>query len=250
MKPNGITYDLKNERVDVAYSDGGCAKGQSSEWNVPFGTVTAITVYPQTKLLLSDLHMDMSGFEKFVNPHNPDFIYYKNEEKGIIIDTKSDGGVVSTQYFPAAKDGRLRCPNSSAKESNLEARKFDEYSDLPFEDEKARLDNLASYLQEKRDLIGYIIVYAGQQAHAGEAKARAERAKSYLVRECGLDSGRVVIIDGGYREKLMFELYAIPRSAPPPAPTLTVNPDEVHIISHNQAETLTLGPLADGRGQG
>ena len=28
MTPNGITYDLKNERVNVVYSDGGCAKGQ------------------------------------------------------------------------------------------------------------------------------------------------------------------------------------------------------------------------------
>lgn len=224
MKPNGITYDLKNERVNITYSDGGCAKGQPSEWNVPYGTVIGITVYPQTRLLLSDLHMDLDGFEKFVNPHNPDLIYYSNKEKGISVGTRSNGEVISTQYFPGAKDSQLHCHNSSAREPNLEARKFDEYSDLPFKDEKARLDNLASYLRERRDLIGYVIVYAGQQAHTGEAKARAERAKSYLVSECGLDSGRVVIIYDGHREKLTFELYAMPRSASPPASTSTVNP--------------------------
>ena len=45
MEPGGITYDLKTERVNVVYSDGGCAKGKPAEWNVPLNTVIGIRVY-------------------------------------------------------------------------------------------------------------------------------------------------------------------------------------------------------------
>jgi hypothetical protein len=46
------SLDLQTERVNVGYSHGGCQKGE--EWDVPSGTVTMITVYPQTKVMLSD----------------------------------------------------------------------------------------------------------------------------------------------------------------------------------------------------
>ena len=235
MMPNGITYDLKNERVNVVYSDGGCAKGQPSEWNVPLDTVIGITVYPQTKLMLSDLRIDLNRFEKFINPHNPDSVSYNNEEAGISIGTRSNGEVIVVQYLPAAKDNYLRCPNSSAQQSGGDARKFDEYSTIPFSDEKARLDNLAIYLKREPKLIGYIITYAGQQARADEAEARADRAKSYLVNERGIKSEHVVTIDGGYREKPMVELYLLPRDVSPPTATPTVDPSEVQIIKAGNA---------------
>jgi hypothetical protein len=229
MTPNGITYDLKNERVNITYSAGGCAEDRPSEWNVPPGTVIGITIYPQTKLLLSDLQIDLNGFEKFINPHNPDSVYYNNEE-GVSIGTKSNGEVVVVQYLPSVKDNRLRCPNSSAQQHGLEASKFDEYSNLPLNDENARLDNLANYMRRKAELIGYIITYAGRQARPGEAKAHAARAKSYLVNERGIESERVVTMDGGRREKSMVELYVLPRDVSPPAATPTVNSSEAQVV--------------------
>lgn len=232
--PNGITYDLKNERVTLGYSSGSCEKGQS-EWDVPPNTVTSIRVYPQTKVMLSELHLDLSKFKKFINPHNPDFVSYNNAEEGVGMITRLNGEVVVMHYLPSAKDSYLRCPNSSTRQSGLEARKFDEYSNLIFTDEKARLDNFANYLQKRPELLGYIIAYAGRRARVGEAKIRTERAKSYLVKERGIDSGRIVTMDGGYREKLMFELYAMSRDVSPPAPTPTVNPREVYIINNNSA---------------
>src|SRR5216683_7963535 len=58
MQPKGITYDLKNERVNVVYSDGKCAKGWPYGWNVPPGTVIGITIYQQPRPKLSDLSID------------------------------------------------------------------------------------------------------------------------------------------------------------------------------------------------
>ena len=49
MQSKGITYDLKNERVNVIYSEGSCAKGWPYGWNVKPGTVIAITIYPQQR---------------------------------------------------------------------------------------------------------------------------------------------------------------------------------------------------------
>jgi hypothetical protein len=219
MMPNGITYDLKNERVNVGYSNGGCENSQA-EWNVPSGTVTSIIIYLQTKLTLSDLGIDLNRFEKFINPHNPDSVYYNNNEQGISFGTKPTGEVVVIEYFPAAKDSHLRCPGFSPTRltsDEMQYYKFDEYSNLPLSDEKARLDNFAIHLRKEPQFKGYIIVYAGPRARPGEAQARAKRAKDYLVNIRAIVAERVVTIDGGRRIESGVQLYALPMGVFAPA---------------------------------
>jgi len=50
--------------------------------------------------------------------------------------------------------------------------KFDEYEDLAFSDEMARLDNFALQLQSQPRARGFVIVYAGKKALVAEAKNR------------------------------------------------------------------------------
>src|SRR4026207_1897071 len=57
VQPNGRTYDLKNERVNIVYANGGC-NNRAVEWNVPPDTVISITVYPQSEVRVSDLGID------------------------------------------------------------------------------------------------------------------------------------------------------------------------------------------------
>jgi hypothetical protein len=66
-------------------------------------------------------------------------------------------------------------------------RKFDIWwGKIPFSEEKARLDNLAIYIQkEEPTFIAYLIVYGGKRGCAGEAQAHAVRAKNYLVNKGG-----------------------------------------------------------------
>lgn len=214
MRPGGITYDLRTERVNVAYSQGGCETGE--EWNVPSGTVTMITIYPQTKVMLSDLEIDLNRFHKFLDPHIGDSIF-TNEAEGMSLRTASSGEVISIQYFPQTNDDHLRC---STAPQVRDARKFDEYSNLPFSDEKARLDNFAIYLQKDEPTFkGYIIFYAGQRVRSAAAQVRAKRARDYLIKVRGIEAARIVTIDGGCREKFQVELYALPSSMSPPAPT-------------------------------
>jgi len=97
----------------------------------------------------------------------------------------------------------------------LECKKFDEYGDIKFNDEKARLDNFASALQNEAGSQGYIIGYG---ACEGQGLARANRAKDYLVNTRGIDAGRIRVVDGGCRGDLLVQPFACPPGAPAPTP--------------------------------
>ncbi len=58
--------------------------------------------------------------------------------------------------------------------------RFDEYGDIAFSAEKARLDNFAIQLQSQTDA-RYIIVYAGRKALVAEAMTEPIARKTYLV---------------------------------------------------------------------
>src|SRR6266496_2215459 len=216
------TYETNAERVLVFYSAGQCKEGTSNVWNVPRDTVLSLTVHPNAKLLVDDLRLDKTKYERVPDYHVQSVVYYFNKEEGVRISARAlerEGeNVDSITYEPAAKDSYLRCSNSSAQradpnEKEYLIRKFDEYSDLSFEDEKARLDNFAIYLQKSEpEFKGYIIVYAGQGMPSSEALTRAKRAKDYLVKVRSIEAARIVTIDGGCREKLEVELYALPKS--------------------------------------
>ncbi|MGH9971598.1 MAG: PKD domain-containing protein [Pyrinomonadaceae bacterium] len=92
--------------------------------------------------------------------------------------------------------------------------KFDEYGDIKFNDEKARLDNYAIQLQNQTGSQGYIIAYGTCE---GQGQARADRAKNYLVNTRGIEAGRIVTIDGGCRSDLTVQLWIVPTGATPPA---------------------------------
>jgi len=92
-------------------------------------------------------------------------------------------------------------------------RKFDEYGNIRFNDEKARLDNYAIQLQNEPGSTGTIIVYG---SCAGEAQQRGDRAKDYLVNTRGIEAGRITVVDGGCRADLTVQLWVVPQGAAAP----------------------------------
>jgi hypothetical protein len=109
-------------------------------------------------------------------------------------------------------------------------RKFDEYGNIHWGDERARLDNFAIELQNDPLAQGYIICYGGKVGRAGEAQRRCYRAMSYINRQRGIEASRIVTVDGGYKEELNVELWAVPSGATPPVGSPTVDPREVRFI--------------------
>jgi hypothetical protein len=93
-------------------------------------------------------------------------------------------------------------------------RKFDEYGNIRFNDEKARLDNYAIQLQNEPTAQGYIIAYG---SCGSEGQERGNRAKDYLVNTRGIDGGRIMVVDGGCMPELKVELWIVPAGATAPA---------------------------------
>jgi hypothetical protein len=104
---------------------------------------------------------------------------------------------------------------------------FDTYGRIARNDEKARLDNFAVALQNDPGATGYIIAYGGRRGPAGEAQTRADFAKNYLVNSRGIDPGRLVTVDGGFREEATTELWLVPSGATPPTASPNVDASEV-----------------------
>jgi hypothetical protein len=108
--------------------------------------------------------------------------------------------------------------------------KLSEFEENYSEALQANLDNLAVMLQREPELEGYIVVYGGRVGRRGHARSRGERAKYYLTNMRGLQSDRFTVIEGGYRERLMFEIWLIPRNGQKPVPTPSVDPHYVSFV--------------------
>jgi len=101
-------------------------------------------------------------------------------------------------------------------------RKFDEYGRIAWSDEKARLANAASTLQRgAADIVIFLVAYAGRYACVGEAEKRNRRAKNYLVTKRKVSPNRIVLLDGGYQEESVVEIWVLPGDMKPyPTPTV------------------------------
>ena len=98
----------------------------------------------------------------------------------------------------------------------LECKKFDEFPDLPRNDEKARLDNFAIGLQNDPTATAYVIVYPGQGGRSGDVQRHTSRVVDYLTNSRGIDARRIVTMVGPARPELIVELWTCPQGAKPP----------------------------------
>lgn len=205
--------------------------------NVPAGTVLMIEIRPKKELTLRDLSIDETKFRKFDPSDPPDIGYqaYINEQEGLIVRTY-ESKVDQIVYIASAAD-KGRCPDFYADPETMVKKiacafgpvKFDEFGDLSAKDENSRLDNFAIQLEHESGTVAYIIVYAGRRARVGEAYTRSKGAKDYLEGHRGM-MGRVVAIDGGYREDFTMELFIGLREVGPPTASPTLDSSEVQII--------------------
>jgi hypothetical protein len=106
-------------------------------------------------------------------------------------------------------------------------KRFDEFPSVAFDDDKARLDNLAIELQNNPGATGYVVAYGGRNSRAGEADRMGRRAVEYLSATRGISRERIIFVNGGYREVNSFELWVVPQGAEAPRPTPTLSPEQV-----------------------
>jgi hypothetical protein len=94
----------------------------------------------------------------------------------------------------------------------------------------ARLDNFAVQLQNEPSAKGLIVVYGGRRFRGrlprqGEADARAARLKTYLVDRRGIPKDRIMVVNWGYVEEWIVQLWMVPHGAsiPDRLPTIPTN---------------------------
>ena len=136
----------------------------------------------------------------------------------ITVDTVGLAGQTMTASLNVRANG-LDCPASCAVQfpvPQLECRKFDEFPNIPRNEEKARLDNFAIELQNAPGSTAYIIVYPGRDGRTGEAEQRATRVVDYLVSYRGIDVNRTIRLIGPTGNALRVELWTCPQGARPP----------------------------------
>ncbi len=105
------------------------------------------------------------------------------------------------------------------------AAKADEFGELAVEKENERLAYLSGALAQTDDQL-YIIAYAGRTNARGYAATALRRMRTQLT-ETGFDAGRVMVMDGGFREQPAFELWVVPQGAEAPKPSPTVDRREI-----------------------
>ena len=141
------------------------------------------------------------------------------------------GGAWWTQARAAGASAAVpRGVDSLAPPVPAPTRAIDEYGNISWNDERARLDNLAIELQNGPSWLGHITCYGGRLGRRGEARRRCERAKNYISGYRGIPAERILTLDGGYREELTVVLWAIPPGVTPPQPSPTVDPREVRFV--------------------
>jgi len=116
---------------------------------------------------------------------------------------------------------------------------FDQYGEISWENEKARLDNLAIQLQNDERLVGYVVVFDAVGGCPGEAQARAIRAKRYVVDHRGIASNRVIWRRDGYLEGLSTILQPVTRDISLPFPLLSTVSGRDGVMSRRCKARLT-----------
>jgi hypothetical protein len=138
----------------------------------------------------------------------------------ITVDTTGLGGVevIATVELSTAPPA---CKGSSSRPTKIKAPivcwfPFDEYGDIAFEDEKARLDNFAIQISNEPAASGAILMFAGRETFKNETAERLARAKSYLADVRHIDPNRIVTYDCGFTPELRILLSFVPVGAEPP----------------------------------
>lgn len=109
---------------------------------------------------------------------------------------------------PASLLGNRADPSSMTPNSP-----FDDYGNICWENEQARLDNFAIQLQNQPTATGEIMVYAGRLSCVDEAKYRGNRGRDYLMKKRGVPSHQIIVKDGGFQQDVRTMLIIVPKGA-------------------------------------
>jgi len=120
---------------------------------------------------------------------------FRDKDSNVTIDTVGLGGVVVTATVSVSGLSKV-CPAETSRSVTILppgmacGLAFDDYGDIRFEDEKARLDNFAIQLFNDKPRKA-TSSFMRERSYKGEAAERLLRAKEYLVKVRSIDAARL-----------------------------------------------------------
>ncbi len=153
----------------------------------------------------------------------------------ITVDSTGLGGQrISAMLLVNDGSGESACRQTAQAFTNVVApppprvgREFDVCCSCSYDDQKARLDNLAVDMQNDPSTTAYIISYGGRTSRVGQADYLGTRARDYIVSQRGISASRITVLNGGFREEDCTELWIVPSGATPPQPRPTVQASDL-----------------------
>lgn len=154
----------------------------------------------------------------------------------ITVETKEAGGMTITATVELGGYDRSCSAVSSCTISVLKkTSKIAEYGKVTPAEEKKFLDQYATELEADPSAQGYVIAYGTVKGSKMEAFMAADKATQYLVKQRKIESGRLLPMDGGFREQIGVELWLIPSGADLPQPTPTIDPAKMKTTKEKPA---------------
>jgi hypothetical protein len=95
-------------------------------------------------------------------------------------------------------------------------RKFDLYGQIGRASEAQRLNQFVVELENNPSAQGYVMVFGKVGSDPTKITARIHRIGEYLTDKRGIEPGRIVTVDGGFRDQFTVELWLVPQGAKPP----------------------------------
>lgn len=119
----------------------------------------------------------------------------------------------------------IPCAAQRNSQKSVSTPKAERFALIPYPDAtemSIRISRFVKVLRKKPTAKAYVIVYPGGEYQMEFAKAILRRSGEQL-KENKIASSRIVLLEGGFREHNMAELFIVPKGAVPPIPTPTVD---------------------------
>lgn len=153
-------------------------------------------------------------------------VAFQHPGKTIAQEDKADKCALILDKYAEAVNGYKDCFGVNLIDT-LAPQLVDRFGIIELEDEWARLDGFASLLRNDPKSNAYIVIYGGKINKYGELQERPKRLVKYLVENRGIDSKRIKIVEGGFREKFAFELWISKSDKIFPPLSPTIKPEKV-----------------------
>lgn len=212
--PGESRYTLNGSKLYAYFADERCAW---HGWDVPPGTLIALTVHAQTETKADVEKFRAEGFE-----HNIDdafFEQYWSNQKGLRYVIDSWGTLRSVTFFPAGTDLERRCPGfppfdiSTSTYSIYFEEKLSSFRNPDF----FSLPDFLMRLRNRVDLKGYLFVYH-KRGGSTEAERFAAAVRKLIAKRDVNTAARIEIRVGGIRDENELVGYLLFATQTPPKP--------------------------------